>query len=182
MKLSTRVRLMVPAVACAIVVAGAVALAAAAAPQGAGPGAPTTPSTAPAPPAQKEDPVEKEKHIRRLLKVTGAADMGIQVMGQVLAQLKKTYPDVPADFWDDIDSEFSPDSLVDLCVPIYARHFSDADIQALTEFYESPVGQRVLKEMPAAMNEAMAAGRSWGLELARKAAQKLRDAGYGAGH
>lgn len=40
-------------------------------------------------------------------------------------------------------------------VPIYERHFSKGDINALTAFYSSPTGQKILKEMPAVMADAM---------------------------
>lgn len=40
-------------------------------------------------------------------------------------------------------------------VPIYEKHFSKGDINALTAFYSSPTGQKILKEMPAVMADAM---------------------------
>jgi uncharacterized protein len=43
-------------------------------------------------------------------------------------------------------------------VAIYARHFSLEDIQVITKFYESPIGQRMVKEMPDVSRESQTAG------------------------
>jgi hypothetical protein len=43
-------------------------------------------------------------------------------------------------------------------VAIYARHFSIEDIQGVTKFYESPLGQLMVKEMPDVSREAQTAG------------------------
>jgi len=57
------------------------------------------------------------------------------------------------------------DEMVDAIVPIYQKHLTKTDLAAITAFYESPVGQKILKEMPAIMSEAMQAGG----EIGRKA-------------
>jgi hypothetical protein len=36
---------------------------------------------------------------------------------------------------------------------VYQKHISKSDLQALTEFYSSPVGQRFLDEQPKMMQE-----------------------------
>jgi len=50
------------------------------------------------------------------------------------------------------------DEMMDAIVPIYQRHLTRADLAAVTAFYSSASGQKILKEMPAITNEAMAAG------------------------
>jgi hypothetical protein len=40
-------------------------------------------------------------------------------------------------------------------VPANQKHFSKGDIHALISFYSSPTGQKVLRELPAIMAEAM---------------------------
>lgn len=42
-------------------------------------------------------------------------------------------------------------------VPVIQRHFSDDDLAALVQFFESPIGQKLLNEMPAMSQEQMAA-------------------------
>jgi hypothetical protein len=53
---------------------------------------------------------------------------------------------------------FSSDDIVNAVVPIYARHFSLDDIQALIQFYESPLGQRFVEVLPQISQESQAVG------------------------
>lgn len=57
------------------------------------------------------------------------------------------------------------DEMLDAIVPIYQRHLTKADLNAVTAFYSSPAGQKILKELPAIMSESMQAGG----EIGRKA-------------
>ena len=50
------------------------------------------------------------------------------------------------------------DEMVDAMVPIYQRHLSHEDIEAILAFYSSPVGQKLLREQPAVMQEGMKVG------------------------
>jgi hypothetical protein len=38
-------------------------------------------------------------------------------------------------------------------IPVYQKHISKADLQAITDFYASPIGQRFLNEQPKMMQE-----------------------------
>lgn len=40
-------------------------------------------------------------------------------------------------------------------VPAYQKHFTKGDMDALTAFYSSPAGQKVLREMPGLMADSM---------------------------
>jgi len=54
--------------------------------------------------------------------------------------------------------DFPVDEMVNAIVPIYQKHLTKADLVAITAFYSSPPGQKILKEMPAITAEAMQAG------------------------
>ena len=62
-------------------------------------------------------------------------------------------------------------------VPIYQRHFSAADIQGLLKFYRSPLGKKVITEMPATMSEGMQLGQDWGRERAQAMLADLQKSG-----
>jgi len=49
------------------------------------------------------------------------------------------------------------DEMIDALVPIYQRHFSKADLDAILAFYTSPVGQKMQNENPAIAQESMQA-------------------------
>ena len=61
---------------------------------------------------------------------------------------------------DEMFSDFPLDELLDVIVPVYQRHMTKSDIDAITAFYSSPVGQKMLREQPQMMQEAMQAARS----------------------
>jgi len=58
--------------------------------------------------------------------------------------------------FEDSFSDISVDELVDVIVPIYQQHVSKSDVEQIVAFYRSPVGQRLLAEQPAMMQESMA--------------------------
>jgi uncharacterized protein len=49
-------------------------------------------------------------------------------------------------------------AITDAQVPVYARFFSLDDIQGLIKFYESPLGQRVVKNLPQVVQQTQRAG------------------------
>ena len=49
------------------------------------------------------------------------------------------------------------DELFDSMIPAYQKHFTKGDIDALVAFYNSPPGQKLLRELPAVMAESMQA-------------------------
>lgn len=49
------------------------------------------------------------------------------------------------------------DELFEVMIPVYQRHLTHSDVQTVIEFYSSPTGQKMIKEMPAMMSEAMQA-------------------------
>ena len=117
-------------------------------------------------PAEKVDPA-KEKAIRHLLDVTDTSKIGDHLSGaismQVRSAMSRTLPDERLQkFMVDFDRKFHarlPSSQVtDRVVPIYAQYFSMEDIQGLIQFYESPLGQRVVKTLPEVVQESQTAG------------------------
>jgi hypothetical protein len=127
-------------------------------------GAQTTVSIAPDA-ASKED-------VKKLFDVMASREQMAKMMRQVFAQtqnlnreqIKKRRPDVTeAELArmdrqsEDLLKNFPLDEMLSDMVPIYQRHFAKTEIDALTAFYSSPVGQKVLHEMPAVTSEAIQA-------------------------
>jgi uncharacterized protein len=57
--------------------------------------------------------------------------------------------------------------MMEATVPVYQRHLSKSDLQAMMTFYSSPVGQKVLREQPAMMQESMKAAAGIQERIAR---------------
>jgi hypothetical protein len=132
-------------------------------------------------PASKED-IEKyldTMHSRELMKSTMAA-MTKQMHQMTHAQLEKQ-PNLPPDFearmdkmMDDMMKDFPIDELIQAMVPSYQKHLSKGDVEALTAFYSTPTGQKVLKEMPAMTADAMQAASGIVQKMMAKMQERLQ--------
>jgi hypothetical protein len=67
---------------------------------------------------------------------------------------------------------------VALVTPIYDKYYTEADIDQLITFYNSPIGKKSVELMPVIMQESMSVGQEWGKKIAEKIAKKLKDKGY----
>jgi hypothetical protein len=116
----------------------------------------------------------KQQDIRRLLKMTGSAELGTQVLTQMLSNMKKSLPNVPEVFWTDVAKEIHTEELVSLIVPIYDQNLSQDDIRELIKFYSSPTGKKFVSVLPKITEESMAVGQTWGNQLVQKVIAKLQ--------
>jgi hypothetical protein len=112
--------------------------------------------------------------ILKLLETTGATKVGTQlaglISGQIVAGLKKSHPEVPDRAVEVVqqvfDAEFSqiwvgPESLTEQLIPLYARHFTHDDVQAMLAFYDSPLGKKIIQVMPVLVQESFGIGQQW---------------------
>ena len=58
---------------------------------------------------------------------------------------------------DELVKGMPADEITNAMIPSYQKHFTKGDIEAMNAFYSSPVGQKVLQELPAVMQEGMQA-------------------------
>ena len=58
---------------------------------------------------------------------------------------------------DETVKDFPVEGLLDDMVPVYQKHLTKTDVSAMSTFYSSPTGQKLLREMPAMTSEAMQA-------------------------
>lgn len=116
--------------------------------------------------AAKPDPA-KEAAIRRLMELTQTSKLGDNIQSYITSQVRTGVgsalkADALSKFMDEFNQKLvsaAPASNVtDAMVPIYASAFSTEDIQGLIQFYESPLGQRVVKNLPAVDQQSQAAG------------------------
>lgn len=114
-------------------------------------------------PATKED-------VQKYLEVMHSREMMLQMvdamskpMHQMLhEQYLKDKDKLPADFetrmnkmMDDTMKSFPWDEILESTVPVYQKHLTKGDVSALTAFYGTPTGQKILRELPAITAEAM---------------------------
>jgi hypothetical protein len=125
------------------------------------------PASAPADkPVEKLDPA-KETAIRHLMDITETSKMGdslnAAITGEVRRQMGRAIPpDQLPKFMDTFSQKYTPSAppsaVTNAMVPVYAKNFTLEEIQGLVKFYESPLGQRVVKVLPQVIQESQAAG------------------------
>lgn len=114
-------------------------------------------------PATKED-IQKYldvMHSREMMaKMVDAMSSPMHKM--IHEQFLKDKDKLPPDFEDrmtrminDWMKSFPWDEMLDSMVPVYQKHFTKGDVSSLIAFYSTPTGQKLLREMPAIMQEAM---------------------------
>ena len=126
---------------------------------------------------QEVDPAKKAD-ILKMLKLTGASEMGKQALTQMLALQRQQNPDVPQKVWDEFMAEVDMNELVELTIPSYDKHFTHNDIKEMIKFFESPIGKKMVITQPLVMRESAMEGQKWGMKLASRMAQKLKDKGF----
>lgn len=115
--------------------------------------------------------------IKELMRLTGSADIAIQMMNQMRPALKQLAPDAPESFWNDFMAGVNADEIENLIIPVYQRHLSAEDVQALNSFYQTPVGAKLIRMQPVIMQDTMEIGQAWGQDLARQVMVKYSQLG-----
>ena len=116
-------------------------------------------------PATKED-IQKlfaTMHIREQMR--NIMDLMAKQSKQMAQDtLKKKTPDISQKELDRLDAMmdqtmkgFDIDGMIDDMVPVYQRHLTKTDVAAMAGFYQTPTGQKMLREQPQMTAEAMQA-------------------------
>jgi hypothetical protein len=133
-------------------------------------------------PASKQD-IERylgATHSRDLMK--NMMTMISKQMHQMAVEQTKKQPNLPPDYVarmdkaaDDLAKNFPTDELFDAMVPIYQKHLTKGDVDAIVAFYSTPTGQKVIREMPAIASEAMQASMGIVQKMMAKTMQRVDD-------
>jgi len=110
--------------------------------------------------------------IRKMFEVMHIRDQMKLILQQVRQQMRSTehdqirkqQPNVSDEeiakldaMSDEILKDFSMEGMLDDMIPVYQKHLSKADVDAMIGFYSTPTGQKILREMPAMTREGMQA-------------------------
>jgi hypothetical protein len=120
----------------------------------------------------------KRADIVKLLDVSNTKMQAEQLFDLMLPSLKTLAPDAPAAFWTVFQSKLNMNSFVDLFVPVYDKYFTHDEIKGLIQFYESPVGRKLLEVTPAITQDSYGIGQAWGEKLAQDIVGELIRQGY----
>jgi hypothetical protein len=135
---------------------------------------------------------EKRANIEALLKDTGMlANMSRMIdllIPQIMGSLKKENLKIPDAVWDEFTSMCAEEmkrSLPELEEPviaIYDANFSADEIKQLVVFYQSPIGRKIVIQLPQLMQQSVAMGQSWGQQAGAHAIERIRAAAKQKGY
>jgi hypothetical protein len=128
-------------------------------------------------PAMASSAPATEDQVRQLMEVVGLGKMLLQMNTQAVNTLEQSMPCVPADFWQNYMNESQTQLFIGRLVPVWQRHFTSDEMNGLLKFYRSPLGQKVITEMPTTMAEANDAGQQWSHERADQMVTELKHMG-----
>lgn len=108
--------------------------------------------------------------VQKYLDAVHAREMTAQMVQAIAGPLHQMIHDefakdadkLPPDFeqrmtkmLDDMMANMPWDEMMQAMLPAYEKHFTKGEMDALTAFYSSPVGQKILRELPAVTAESM---------------------------
>jgi len=138
--------------------------------------------------------IDQQKHddISALLETTNGLgnvrQMVDLILPQVVAKMKTINPNIPADLWDEFIREErdeigkSTGELQEPIIVIYDSAFSTDEIKQLLEFYRSPLGQKVIAQMPSILQQSFALGKVWGERISQRVVTGIRQRAKAKGY
>jgi len=127
---------------------------------------------------------EKRANIEILLKDTGMlANMNQMIdllTPQIMRNLKQVNREIPAAVWDEFTDICTAEMKRSLPEPeepviaIYDANFSANEIEQLVAFYQSPVGRKIMVQLPQLMQQSVTMGQSWGQQAGARAVERIR--------
>ncbi|HEY4093803.1 MAG TPA: DUF2059 domain-containing protein [Luteibacter sp.] len=118
-----------------------------------------------------------EAQVRQLMDAVGMGRMLSQMNSQMAGVMASALPCVQASYWQGFVDANATNQLIGRMVPVYQKHFTAEDIDGLLKFYKSPLGQKVITQMPATMAEGMQVGKQWGQERGQQMIGQLQSQG-----
>jgi len=91
-----------------------------------------------------------------------------------LANVERRMPAITAALQKDMNDPKLVDQLYNQVVPLYARHFTQEDVKALTAFYRSPTGKKSLEVMPVLMGESAQAAQKLVQDRAKRIVEQTK--------
>jgi len=124
---------------------------------------------------------EYRKTLEEMFEVSGTEESYKVAITQMVGMMKQQYPNVDAAIWEEFEKEFlntSLNDLVEMLVPVYSKHMTQADLKNVIAFYQTPTGKKYADKTPLIMQESMQVGQEWGVKLGEDFVKKMKDKGY----
>ena len=105
--------------------------------------------------------------INKLVAQTHNTQVNKQVFERMLPLLKQLAPEMPAEFWQAFRQKYQQQELTRYFASIYKEKFSQAEVDALNEFYKTSAGQKLLAIQPDIAAASLRAGQALGQQIVK---------------
>ena len=120
---------------------------------------------------------------REMMELAGVAKQFDELMPLLAQQLSQSFVAVAPEKADEIRQVFAQlpakfidrkGELIDQVAGLYAQELSVEELAAVSAFYKSPAGARLLAVQPQIARQSMALGQRWGAQIGREIEQEAR--------
>ena len=133
-------------------------------------------------PASKEDIEKYLDMVHMRDRMNDMRESTTKSTHQMVHQMVEKIQDMPPDFEsrmqqmvDDMLEGISVDKLMQTMEPVYERHLTKGEMDALFAFYSTPMGQKILKELPGITSDASKAASGLIQTMTTRMVQRLQD-------
>src|ERR1700752_3592535 len=132
--------------------------------------------------AQTADPARLAA-AREMMEVAGVAKQFDELMPLLAQQLSQSFMAVAPEKAEEIRQVFAQlpakfidrkGELIDAVADLYAQELSVEELGAVSGFYRSPAGAKLLAVQPQIARQSMALGQRWGAQIGREIEQEAR--------
>jgi uncharacterized protein len=132
--------------------------------------------------AQAPDPA-RISAAREMMEVAGVAKQFDELMPLLVQQLSQSFMAVAPEKAEEIRQIFAQlpakfidrkGELIEQVAGLYAQELSVEELLAVSAFYKSPAGAKLLSVQPQIARQSMALGQRWGAQIGREIEQEAR--------
>ena len=116
------------------------------------------------------------KALKKMFELNGSEETYKAAITQSLNMFKDQFPEDESNFIKEFEGELlntTFNDLFEMLTPVYAKYLTLEDIEAVIQFYETPVGKKFAKNTPAITQESMQVGQQWGMKIAERITEKM---------
>ena len=122
-----------------------------------------------------------DEAVKKMLAVTNVQGQFDAIVPQIFGMFRAQATSVPTEFWDMAEAKMNKellDGILQIYIPLYKEYFTLEEIQELTRFYESPLGQKMSKTLPEMTVKAMQSSQQLTMRIAQELVAELKEKGY----
>ena len=132
-------------------------------------------------------PSSHENAIRLLIEETGALEIGTQFAEAVVIQMSQNLRQARRDIdprafeilreevLGTINEQMESGSFEAKIIPVYAKYFSEEEVEQLLAFYRTDIGRKTIEVMPTLTQESMEVGQAWGIAIGPLIGQRVSE-------